>query len=56
MAFNLFCFAAICRGIKGRLARGTAASPQAARLVGDLPVIAELGWTQALREGATHAA
>lgn len=49
LAFNFFRFAAICHGIKGRFARGTAASPQAARLVADLPVIAELGWAQTQR-------
>lgn len=48
LAFNLFRFAAICHGIKGRLVRGTAASPQASRLVADLPILAELGWKQAL--------
>lgn len=47
LAFNFFRFAAICHGIKGRLARGTAASDHASRLVADLPVIAELGWAQA---------
>ena len=46
LAFNFFRFAAICHGIKGRLLRGTAASDHAARLVADLPVIAELGWRQ----------
>lgn len=50
LAFNLFRFAAICHGIKGRLAHGTAASNHAARLVADLPIIAELGWQQAIRE------
>jgi aminoglycoside phosphotransferase (APT) family kinase protein len=47
LAFNLFRFAAIIHGIKGRAARGTAASPHAAALIGDLPVIAELAWQQA---------
>ena len=51
LAFNFFRFAAICHGIKGRLARGTASSDQASRLVADLPVIAELGWQQALKAG-----
>ena len=49
IAFNFFRFAAICHGIKGRLARGTAASPQASRLVADLPIIAEIGWNQTMR-------
>jgi hypothetical protein len=47
LAFNLFRFAAIIHGIKGRAARGTAASPHAAALIADLPKIAELGWQQA---------
>ena len=56
LAFNFFRFAAICHGIKGRLARGTAASDQAARLVADLPIIADLGWQQAERaKGNRHA-
>jgi aminoglycoside phosphotransferase (APT) family kinase protein len=42
LAFNLFRFAAIIHGIKGRLARGNAASEQAAKLVDDMPAIAEL--------------
>ncbi|MDB5698854.1 MAG: aminoglycoside phosphotransferase, partial [Alphaproteobacteria bacterium] len=49
LAFNLFRFAAIIHGIKGRAARGTASSPHAAALIGDLPKIAELGWEQAER-------
>ncbi len=44
LAFNLFRFAAIIHGIKGRLARGTASSPHARSMVRDLPVIAQLGW------------
>lgn len=44
LAFNLFRFAAIIHGIKGRVARGTASSPHARSMVRDLPVIAELGW------------
>jgi len=52
LAFNLFRFAAICHGIKGRLARGNAASAHARDLVSDLPVLAELAWRQALRAGA----
>lgn len=43
---QMFRFAAICHGTKGKIARGTAASEHAARLVADLPVIAELGWQQ----------
>jgi aminoglycoside phosphotransferase (APT) family kinase protein len=47
LAFNLFRFAAIAHGIKGRLARGTAASPHAKRMVETLPLLAELAWQQA---------
>ena len=43
LAFNFFRFAAICHGIRGRLARGTAASPQAHRLAADFATIAKLG-------------
>ena len=39
-------------GIKGRLARGTAASPEAAERVKALPELAELAWEQARRAGA----
>lgn len=44
LAFNFFRFAAICHGIKGRVARGTAASPHAAKLASDMPIIAKTGW------------
>lgn len=47
LAFNLFRFAAICHGINGRLARGTATSANAATVVADFPIIAALGWQQA---------
>jgi len=49
VAFNFFRFAAICHGIKARIARGTAASAEAARLAADLPVLAALAWQQAER-------
>ena len=55
LAFNMFRFAAIIHGIKGRAMRGTAASAQAGRLVADLPVIAELGWKQALASAERRA-
>jgi aminoglycoside phosphotransferase (APT) family kinase protein len=42
LAFNLFRFAAIIHGIKGRAIRGTAASAHASALVRDLPEIARL--------------
>jgi aminoglycoside phosphotransferase (APT) family kinase protein len=47
LAFSLFRFAAIAHGIKGRLARGTAASPHAIRMAETLPTLAELAWQQA---------
>jgi aminoglycoside phosphotransferase (APT) family kinase protein len=49
VAFNFFRFAAICHGIKARMVRGTAASPEAARLAADMPVLAALAWQQAER-------
>ena len=49
VAFNLFRFAAICHGIKARIARGTAASADAGRLAADLPILAALAWQQADR-------
>ncbi len=42
LAFNMFRFAAILHGIKGRMARGTAASPEAKTLVDTLPELAAL--------------
>jgi aminoglycoside phosphotransferase (APT) family kinase protein len=47
VSFNMFRFAAIIHGIKGRMLRGSAASPHAAELVKSLPAIAELAWQQA---------
>jgi aminoglycoside phosphotransferase (APT) family kinase protein len=49
LAFNLFRIAAILHGIKGRIARGTAASAQADKAVANLDAIAELAWQQAKR-------
>jgi aminoglycoside phosphotransferase (APT) family kinase protein len=49
MAFNMFRLAAICHGIKGRLARGTAASEHAKKYAAQVEALAELGWTQARR-------
>jgi aminoglycoside phosphotransferase (APT) family kinase protein len=51
VAFNLFRLAAIFHGIKGRLARGTAASEHARRLVAALPELAEHAWRQARSAG-----
>lgn len=50
LAFNMFRFAAIIHGIKGRMARGTAASPDAATLVATLPELARLARTMAERK------
>jgi aminoglycoside phosphotransferase (APT) family kinase protein len=52
VAFNLFKLAAIFHGIKGRLARGTAASAHAMKMVSALPSLAECAWEQAQRTGA----
>lgn len=50
LAFNLFRFAAIVHGIKGRTLRGTAASANSAALAAVLPVIAEKAWNLARAE------
>lgn len=50
LAFNMFRFAAILHGIKGRMARGTAASPEAASLVDTLPELASLARAMAARK------
>jgi aminoglycoside phosphotransferase (APT) family kinase protein len=52
MAFNMFRLAAIVHGIKGRLARGTAASDHADRMAASLEPLAGLAWEQAVRAGA----
>jgi aminoglycoside phosphotransferase (APT) family kinase protein len=52
MAFNLFRLASIVHGIKGRLARGTAASAHAAAMAAGLEPLAALAWQQAKRAGA----
>jgi aminoglycoside phosphotransferase (APT) family kinase protein len=52
MAFNMFRLAAIVHGIKGRLARGTAASAHADRMAAGLEPLADLAWQQAVRSGA----
>jgi aminoglycoside phosphotransferase (APT) family kinase protein len=49
IAFNMFRLAAICHGIKARLARGTAASAHAKRYAAGVAALAELGWKQARR-------
>lgn len=52
IAFNMFRLAAILHGIKGRVARGTAASAHAAGMTGQMDDLAELAWAQAVRAGA----
>ena len=47
LTFNMFRFAAILHGIKGRMLRGTAASAEAARMVAALPELADLALEQA---------
>jgi aminoglycoside phosphotransferase (APT) family kinase protein len=47
LAFNMFRFAAILHGIKGRIARGTAASAHAESMANNMRLIALLGWIQA---------
>jgi aminoglycoside phosphotransferase (APT) family kinase protein len=49
MAFNLFRLAAIVHGIKGRVARGTAASTKAAEMAKRFEPLAALGWAEAQR-------
>jgi aminoglycoside phosphotransferase (APT) family kinase protein len=51
LAFNMFRFAAIIHGIKGRMVRGTAASPHAASLVAIMPELAAIALAQAERQG-----
>lgn len=51
IAFNMFRLAAILHGIKGRLARGTAASAHAGEMVASLDNLAELAWRQARKAG-----
>jgi aminoglycoside phosphotransferase (APT) family kinase protein len=52
IAFNMFRLAAILHGIKGRIARGTAASAHADKMVASLEGLADLAWDQAMRAGA----
>jgi aminoglycoside phosphotransferase (APT) family kinase protein len=52
IAFNMFRFAAILHGIKGRIARGTAASTHAQSMVENLEPLAELAWAQVKRDAA----
>ncbi len=55
VAFNMFRFAAIVHGVKGRALRGNAASEHAQALIDILPKLSQLGWEQAqLASGATR--
>ena len=51
IAFNMFRFAAILHGIKGRAARGTAASDDARAMGERFARVADLAWAQAERVG-----
>ncbi len=53
MAFNLFRLAGIIHGIKGRVVRGTATSAHASQMAGALETLANLGWAQAVKAGAS---
>src|SRR3546814_16484530 len=48
----MFRLAAIVHGIRGRLARGTAASAHADKMAAGLESLADLAWRQAERAGA----
>lgn len=52
IAFNMFRLCAILHGIKGRVARGTAASAHASAAAAGLDGLADLAWAQAQRAGA----
>lgn len=47
MVFNMFRFAAILHGIRGRIARGTATSAHAKSMAAQLETLASLAWRQA---------
>jgi aminoglycoside phosphotransferase (APT) family kinase protein len=47
LAFNMFRFAAIMHGIKGRLARGTASSAHAQSMADNVEFLAKMAWTEA---------
>ena len=51
LCYNIFRFAAIIHGIKGRMLRGNASSPEAAKLADQLPAIARIAIEQARRAG-----
>ncbi|MGH1418387.1 MAG: phosphotransferase [Hyphomicrobiaceae bacterium] len=47
VAFNMFRFAAIVHGVKGRAIRGNAANEHAQALIDFLPRLSQIGWEQA---------
>lgn len=49
VAFNMFRFAAIIHGIRGRVIRGNAVSPKARKRADEFPELARLAWEQAQR-------
>ncbi|CAG9176950.1 Putative aminoglycoside phosphotransferase [Cupriavidus laharis] len=51
IAFNMFRFAAILHGVKGRAARGTASSAEAHAMGERFARVADLAWAQAQRVG-----
>ncbi len=51
MAFCLFRMAGILHGIRGRVQRGTAVSPQAKRHAAAVEIVADLAWQQAQSTG-----
>jgi aminoglycoside phosphotransferase (APT) family kinase protein len=52
LAYNFFRLAAIFQGIAGRMRDGTAASPNAAAMAGQVKPIAEAAWAYARKAGA----
>lgn len=52
VAFNMFRFAAILHGIRGRVARGTAAGADARQMASRVERVAALAWRQARAAGA----
>ena len=48
LAFNLFRFAAILHGIRGRLVRGTASSSHARTVAANVELVASIAWGKAL--------
>lgn len=51
VAFNMFRFAAIIHGIRGRVIRGNAVSPKARKRADEFPELAQLAWAQAVKAG-----